>query len=116
MGKRVRKQPTLYDPQDVPARLWKSDEFPLPRRDSRGSDDSPNDEEEEGSNGPSGSDADSMGNAELEGEDDDDDPDDEAPDVRRGREAAVWCNFCLDDPGIEVRAQNLVNSFVRHRF
>jgi hypothetical protein len=103
-GKRVRKQPVMYDPQDVPARKWKSDEVPVPRpgSSSGGSSASGPSSDEDGSDSPPRSGTNSAGD--TDGEDAADEMDaDAATGARRGRGGAVWCNFCFDNPEIKVR-------------
>jgi hypothetical protein len=99
-GKRLRKQPVMYDPQAVPAGKWKSDEVPPPPPRSSGSTSGGgSSSDQDDMDGKPGSGTNSTGAAEPA----DDRASDAASDVRPGRGDAVWCNFCFDDPGIKVR-------------
>jgi PHD-finger len=105
LGKRVRKQPTLYNPQVCPARQWKSDEVvPTSLRSSAGSSSSSSssssdDENEGGDEGASAAESGRGGNESLQ--------DSTSRDLRRGGHGSgIWCNFCFDDPGIKVRGAN----------
>ena len=95
-GRRARKQPTLYNPQNCPASEWQSDERAQWLLDSKNrSSSSSDDESDEDDEKPNkerkktpGSDNEeaSEGN---EGEDSD-------------SEKSLWCNFCKDDPSVPV--------------
>lgn len=92
-GKRSRNPPTLYDPQTVPARKWQSDEFPESRR-SGDEDDSSEEEDEEKKSSKSDSDQPLSKKAALNLQ--------ESRRAGRDRSSSVWCNFCNDDPSIQV--------------
>jgi hypothetical protein len=84
-GKRSRKQPTLYDPQSVPARRWLSDE----KKKDGGSYESDHEENDVVMNEP---------------EDDTKEVEEMQKSRRANRERSdsIWCNFCRDDPTIKV--------------
>jgi len=100
LGKRSRKQPTLYDPQLVPARDWQSDE--VNQTSGQESDDSDSEDGDNKSRGKGAGDTQKdqeatpptgpvAGSSETKGS--------------RGRtvpEGEVWCAFCGDDPVITI--------------
>ena len=98
-GKRSRKQPTLYDPQSVPARMWRSDE----KKDFTSLDNTD-------VTSIKSSSADRVDPTSSAKEDDAQEPA-EQPDTeienpvksrRASRGESVWCNFCRDDPAIKI--------------
>lgn len=103
LGKRVRKQPTLYNPQTVPASQWQSDEFP-PRRDS---DDEDGDDDSDVSSTTTSK---SHASKSDDGNGDETEPLGERK-ARRGQGHSVWCNFCGDDPAIKVSRSLLGTAF-----
>jgi hypothetical protein len=96
-SRRSRKQPTLYDPQSGPARMWQSDElqdWKFRHMDASKSD-------EEGDNNDSATDDDDDGTKKK--------PDkaekgteEKAATGRRDRGDSIWCGFCNDDPNIPI--------------
>jgi hypothetical protein len=87
-SRRSRKQPTLYDPQSGPARMWQSDELQDWKfRQMDNNDDDATDDGEDTNK--------KRGKAET-------DTEEKEKTSRRDRGDAIWCGFCNDDPEVQI--------------
>ena len=112
-GRRQRKQPSLYQPQDCPDSQWQSDERTLSEHqkdDIVGTENASSKEDDSGKEldkkisavgsvvGYKTSDNDQVKTTKL----DDAPPSTMGSGIKERKKSASWCNFCGDDPSIPV--------------